>query len=200
MSGQRPARTNATKQKLFDAALRLVGERGVAGVTVEEIAAEAGVAKGTVYYNFGSKDGLIDALLHYGIELLAIQLHKADVEPDVSVAVALLVERALVFFLEYSAFAQLLVTELWRTPGNWHATLMPLREEIVSIIRRQLQRAADAGRFPPDADVGTAAAALFGTLLVVALDWRVFRPDRSLAEVRDSVLVLVRGLTVAPTS
>jgi hypothetical protein len=35
---------------------------------------------------------------------------------------------------------------------------------------------------------------LFGTLLVIALDWQVFQPERSLAEVRESVLSLVRGL------
>ena len=32
----RPARTNATRQKLFDASMELIGERGAAGVTVEK--------------------------------------------------------------------------------------------------------------------------------------------------------------------
>ena len=29
------------------------------------------MAKGTVYYNFGCKDGLVDALLRHGVDLLA---------------------------------------------------------------------------------------------------------------------------------
>ena len=66
----RPARTNATKQKLFEASMELIGERGAAGVTVDEIAAAAGVSKGTVYYNFGSKSDLIAQLLRHGVDIL----------------------------------------------------------------------------------------------------------------------------------
>ena len=196
-SAPRPGRTAATKQKLFDAALHLVGERGAASVTVDEIAAEAGVAKGTVYYNFGSKDALVDALLRHGVELLAGRLRAAEQHADTRVAVEQLVDGALGFFGEYPAFAQLLVSELWRTPGQWHETLSLLRDDIVSIIKDQMQRAADAHRLPEDVEVGTASAALFGTLLVVALDWQVFQPERTREEVRDSILPLIRGLAAA---
>jgi TetR/AcrR family transcriptional regulator len=191
----RPARTSATKQKLFDAALRLVGERGAAGVTVDEIAAEAGVAKGTVYYNFGSKDGLVDALLRHGVELLAARLRVAEDVDDTGSALEALVDGALGFFAEYPAFAQLLVSEMWRTPGQWHGTLSLLRDDIVAIVRQVVQRRADVGALPPDVQVGTASAALFGTLLVVALDWQVFQPQRSQREVRESVIMLVRGVS-----
>lgn len=191
----RPARTSATKQKLFDAALRLVGERGAAGVTVDEIAAEAGVAKGTVYYNFGSKDGLVDALLRHGVELLAARLRGAEEVEDTFQALEALVDGALDFFAEYPAFAQLLVSEMWRTPGQWHGTLSLLRDDIVAIVKQVVQRRADAGALPPEVQVGTASAALFGTLLVVTLDWQVFQPKRTKQEVRDSVMALIQGIS-----
>ncbi|WP_223198833.1 TetR/AcrR family transcriptional regulator [Solihabitans fulvus] len=198
MTSTRPGRTAVTKQKLFDAALRLVGERGAASVTVDEIAAEAGVAKGTVYYNFASKDALVDALLRHGVELLAGRLRAAEQEDDNQRAVEALVDGMLGFFAEYPAFGQLLVSELWRTPGQWHGTLSLLRDDIVSILRAQMQRLADAGRLPEGVQVPTASAALFGTLLVVALDWQVFQPERTQDEVRESVLLLVRGLSRNP--
>src|SRR3954454_10690130 len=75
--GLRPARTNATRQKLFDASMELIGERGAAGVTVDEIAAAAGVSKGTVYYNFGSKSELIAQLLRHGVDILKARLLQA---------------------------------------------------------------------------------------------------------------------------
>jgi TetR/AcrR family transcriptional regulator len=180
-------RTQATKQKLFAATLRLAGTKGMVGLTVDEIAAEAGVAKGTVYYNFGSKDGLVDALLRYGVDLLAAALRDAEDVED-------LVDAAFAFFADYPAFAQLLVSELWRTPGQWHETLTLLRDDIVSIIKEHMQRLADADRLPPEVQVSTASAALFGTLLVVALDWQVFQPQRTREDVRESVMMLVRGL------
>ena len=180
-------RTEATKQKLFDATLRLASSKGMVGLTVDEIAAEAGVAKGTVYYNFGSKDGLIDALLRYGVDLLADRLRKAG-------EVEQLVDGALSYFADYPAFAQLLVSELWRTPGQWHDTLTLLRDDIISIIKDHMQRLTDEGRLPAGVQTSTASAALFGTLLVVALDWQVFQPHRTRDEVRESVMSLVRGL------
>ncbi|MFI9814389.1 TetR/AcrR family transcriptional regulator [Saccharothrix variisporea] len=194
MTGTRPGRTAVTKQKLFDAALKLVGERGAASVTVDEIAAEAGVAKGTVYYNFASKDALVDALLRHGVDLLASRLRVAEGEAETDRAMESLVDGMLGFFAEYPAFGQLLVSELWRTPGQWHGTLSLLRDDIVSIVRGQMQRLSDEGRLPEGVQVGTASAALFGTLLVIALDWQVFQPERTLADVREAVLLLVRGL------
>jgi TetR/AcrR family transcriptional regulator len=181
-------RTQATKQKLFDATLRLAATKGMAGLTVDDIATEAGVAKGTVYYNFGSKDGLIEALLRYGVDLLADRLREAGEVED-------LVDAALSYFADYPSFAQLLVSELWRTPGQWHDTLTLLRDDIISIIKEHMQRLTDEGRLPKGVQTGTASAALFGTLLVVALDWQVFQRHRTRDEVRDSVMLLVRGLS-----
>jgi Transcriptional regulator len=51
------------KKKIFDAALRLFGEHGFHEATMEKIAELAGVAKGTVYIFFKSKEDLIDQLL-----------------------------------------------------------------------------------------------------------------------------------------
>jgi AcrR family transcriptional regulator len=84
----RPARTNVTRQKLFDASMELIGERGAASVTMDEIAAAAGVSKGTVYYNFGSKSDLIAQLLRHGTEILKARLVSAGGDPGGTVPAA----------------------------------------------------------------------------------------------------------------
>lgn len=187
-------RGEATKQKLFEATLRLSASRGLVGLTVDDIAAEAKVAKGTVYYNFGSKDGLVDALLRYGVGVLADRLRAATGDGDPMDVIESQVDGALEFIAEYPGFSQILVSEMWRTPGTWHETLTLLREEIISIVREQLHRLDAAGRLPDGVQIQTAAAGLFGTMLVVALDWQVFQPKRTRADVRESVMVLIRGL------
>src|SRR6201996_388967 len=48
---------------LLDAARRLVGERGADAVTMDDVAAAAGVGKGTVFRRFGSRAGLMMVLL-----------------------------------------------------------------------------------------------------------------------------------------
>jgi len=62
------ARTRGdTIERLYQAAIDLIGEQGYAGTTVDEIVARAGVAKGTVYYHFKSKADLVSALLEDGL-------------------------------------------------------------------------------------------------------------------------------------
>jgi AcrR family transcriptional regulator len=72
------------EQALLDAAERVLVRDGVAGVTVRAVASEAGVAPMGVYNRFGSKDGLVAAMVIRGFELLreAIAVPEAAAEPD----------------------------------------------------------------------------------------------------------------------
>src|ERR671923_2506063 len=51
------------RRRVLAAARRLFAERGVANVTMEEVARAAGVGKGTVFHRFGDRAGLALALL-----------------------------------------------------------------------------------------------------------------------------------------
>lgn len=60
-----PERGDAARNRalLLDAARRLVDERGADSVTTDDIAAAAGVGKGTLFRRFGSRAGLMIVLL-----------------------------------------------------------------------------------------------------------------------------------------
>lgn len=53
------------RRLLLDAAACLVAERGVDAVTMDAVACRAGVGKGTVFRRFGSRSGLMQALLDH---------------------------------------------------------------------------------------------------------------------------------------
>jgi AcrR family transcriptional regulator len=55
-------RPEARRDELLDAAQRLFARHGLAQTSVADIAAEAGVAKGSVYRYFDSKEALLSAL------------------------------------------------------------------------------------------------------------------------------------------
>jgi AcrR family transcriptional regulator len=63
--GVRPERADAARnrRKVLLAAADLFARRGVVAVVMDEVAAAAGVGKGTLYRRFGDKSGLAAALL-----------------------------------------------------------------------------------------------------------------------------------------
>ncbi len=54
---------NTTEQRLLDATLKLISEKGYLGSTTREIAQEAGVTELTLFRHFGTKEKLFEALL-----------------------------------------------------------------------------------------------------------------------------------------
>ncbi len=57
------ARRTRTRGLIVPAATALVAARGVTSTSIDDIADQAGIAKGSIYYNFGSKAGLVEAVL-----------------------------------------------------------------------------------------------------------------------------------------
>ncbi len=52
-------RTALSDQRMFDATIALVNERGTQKTTLKEIGERAGYSRGLAHYRFGSKDGLM---------------------------------------------------------------------------------------------------------------------------------------------
>ena len=59
--------TQNTHLAILEAAVRIFARSGVSAATLEDIAAEAGVTRGTLCWHFHSKDDLVSAIIkHYG--------------------------------------------------------------------------------------------------------------------------------------
>ncbi|MFI8099855.1 TetR/AcrR family transcriptional regulator [Streptomyces sp. NPDC086023] len=191
-------RRQATRQKLYEAAVTLIAEQGFSATTVDEIAERAGVAKGTVYYNFASKTVLFEELLRHGVGLLTASLREAAdgvrSRGGTSVeALDAMIRAGLVFIDAYPAFTQLYVAELWRTNRAWQSTLMVVRGEAVAVVESVLREGVERGELSGEIDVPLTAAALVGMVLVAALDWQSFQSERSIDDVHSALSLLLRG-------
>lgn len=192
------ARRQATRRKLYEAAVTLIAEQGFSATTVEEIAERAGVAKGTVYYNFASKNDLFEGLLRHGVELLTESLRRAADEVEARGgtrvdALDAMIGSGLDFIVRYPSFTQLYVAELWRTNRTWQDTLTGVRQEAVAVVEKVLGEAVAAGEVSEEIDVPLTASALFGMVLVAALDWQAFQPERRVDEVHAALSRLLQG-------
>ena len=68
-------KVEATRTSILDAARSVLRERGYASLSTREVAAVAGVPLSQIHYHFGSKQGLLVALLEYlNEQLLTRQL------------------------------------------------------------------------------------------------------------------------------
>ncbi|WP_058044814.1 TetR/AcrR family transcriptional regulator [Streptomyces roseifaciens] len=191
-------RRQNTRRKLFDAAVTLIAEQGFSSTTVDEIAERAGVAKGTVYYNFASKTDLFEELLRHGMELLTGALRAAADETaerggGAAEALDAMIRAGLDFVARQPSLAQLYVAELWRTNRAWRPTLTRVRQQAVEVIESVLREAAAEDDPAAGADVALTASALFGMVLVTALDWQSFQPERSVDEVHASLARVLQG-------
>jgi TetR/AcrR family fatty acid metabolism transcriptional regulator len=65
------------KESICDAAMRVVARKGMKSVTVQDIADEAGVAKGTVYIYFQSRDEILARTMEGATEKLVEKLAEA---------------------------------------------------------------------------------------------------------------------------
>lgn len=191
-------RRRATRAKLYEAAVTLIAEQGFSATTVDEIAERAGVAKGTVYYNFKSKTELFEELLRFGVGLLTASLQEAADESAARggskvEALDAMIRAGLVFIDRYPAFTQLYVAELWRTNRAWQSTLLVVRQQAVAVVETVLREGVEAGELSDEIDIPLTAAALVGMVLVAALDWQAFQRERSLDDVHGALSLLLHG-------
>lgn len=105
---------NKTKRKIFEASMRLFAEKGYDATSIEEITATVGVAKGTLYYHFSSKEEIFKFLVEEGVKLLknsiAIKTDNLTNSIDKIRAVVLIELKVLV---KYESFMTIILSEIW---------------------------------------------------------------------------------------
>lgn len=178
-----------TKRAILDAALELSAGGGISGTTMDDVAERAGVAKGSLYYNFSSKDQLFEALLDDGLGALSASLHEAKGERTGVEALRALVEATLDRIRANQAMSKLLVAELFRTDRVWRESLDKVRSEAIGIFAEALRETGTVTE--PAASI--MASAVFGAVLVAGLEWVVFDPRRSRDDTVDAVLGVFSG-------
>ena len=70
----RQEKSALNRQRLLDAAAKVISKSGLVGASLQEIAAAAGLTKGAVYSQFDSKEDLLLALLDHRFEVGLRQL------------------------------------------------------------------------------------------------------------------------------
>src|SRR5215470_17785572 len=65
-------------REMMEAARRVIGRYGFEGTTIDRVAEEARVAKGTIYLYFSNKEDLLHAAVFEGIRMMVDETRRED--------------------------------------------------------------------------------------------------------------------------
>jgi AcrR family transcriptional regulator len=187
---KRPLRRDAqlNREKLLAAAAELLSERGIA-VTLDDIAARAGVGVGTAYRRYPNKDALLDDLYEKGFEELVARSEALLAEPHAC--------NALVGFLYDTTerFARIPALAAVLASGRRHESVAHARSRLDATLKTLIERAKADGDLRPDfeiADIGMIRAMIAGVVNAT----HKTDPDAW----RRYLEIIVDGITTHPTT
>lgn len=144
-------RKEARPGELLDAALDLFVEKGFAATRVEEVAARAGVSKGTLFLYFPSKDELFKAVVRENISGRFVEWN-SDFDAFEGTTFDMLAYGMNSWWEHVGATKAAGITKLMMSEaGNFPTIAAFYQQEVIApghtLIRRILQRGMDRGEF-----------------------------------------------------
>ena len=182
-----------TRERIFSAAMQILSGGQSQGINIEQLAAAAGVSKGTVYYTFGSRAQLSQGLLDYGTDRLrAALLGATETVKDPRQGLQQGIYASFEFLYEHPGFAHMWLQEGARQVG-FNQELLGLRQDVLGDLHRLVSRLA-LNYHPDNAqDVSAISVALVGAMFMLSLDRTVHGTQRSAEDATRTVMLIVDG-------
>lgn len=155
-----------SKDKIISAAIEVFSENGYHRASMDEIAARAQVAKGTLYYNFPGKSQLFKTVVKNGFEDI-MRRTEADLNSSLPLKEKILrtIRHHLDLFLESRHFAHIVFNEISNgIEQDVLDELKELRRVHLSFLASILEEGKCEENLIRDVDSNLAAASIVGTL------------------------------------
>lgn len=185
-------RSEETRGKILEAAIRLFSNRGFNTASVDDICAEAGVSKGAFYHHFESKQALFLALLDGWLKNIDNSIEAARDQP--APATFLAMTEAFPYIFESAGDNLPMFLEFWlqasRDEEIWKASIAPYRR-YHRLFTELIQRGMDEGSFVSlDADLAARmiVSMAMGLLLQSLLDPEGAKWEQTAREITSMML------------
>ena len=188
-------------QQIIEAAVRVFARRGYYNSRVSDIAREAGIAAGTIYLYFKTKDDILVTLFRDKMAEFVGALRKAIAgEPDAASKVRRLVALHFSMLEENPELAEVVQVELRQGQKFFRGASSQEIGAYFALIGSVLEEGVAQGRFRSDLPVKVATKMLFGAMDQVATSWVLGKRGYQLVDTAGAVAdILLQGVA-APTS
>lgn len=197
-----PAGTSDKYQRILDAAIEIIAQKGFFHSRVSEIADRAGVADGTIYLYFKNKDELlmasIDSAFHGFISRARRELSKLTDPREKLRKMAFLHLEALG---KNHNMAIVFQTELRHSAKFLAQFSHNLLVEYFDLIRDVLREGQESGAFRPELPVKIAVNCFFGAVDEMVTSWILFDKERDypLSSLADVIVdIVLKGMEAKP--
>lgn len=161
----RPYHHGDLRRALIDAAVELIGERGLEGATLREITRRAGVSHAAPYHHFADRNALLEAAAIESFEQLAAHLRAAThrARGDGAARVRAVIVAYARFALDRRARWRLLIEPEFVT-GPAGTEVTRAAQDVHDAVAEAVRSAIDEGSIRRDTDPRTIAIAAWSSM------------------------------------
>jgi TetR/AcrR family fatty acid metabolism transcriptional regulator len=166
------------RERILDAAVKVFAREGFYNAKVSQIADQAGVADGTIYLYFKSKDELLISLFEDRMDRVLETLRGALEAQDLDITARLrkMIELQLELIEQNPEMAEVITVELRQSAKFIREYHNPKFAEFLRLIAGTIALGQKRGELRADVDPQFVARALFGALDEISLAWIVRTP------------------------
>lgn len=178
---------NKTKRSIFESAIKVFSKSGYDGATMDAIAADTGVAKGTLYYHFKSKEEIFNFTIKEGMSVIKEKIESVACEQEDTLSkIKVLCRIQLGLVHESRDFFKVVMSQLW----GQELRQQELRESInkyICYMQSYLQEAMNEG-VVKKGDSYLMSYTLFGTICSASIYELINENHKDIDELIDSLL------------
>ena len=172
-----PPPAEGKRDRILEAAIKVFAAEGFYNAKVSQIAQQAGVADGTIYLYFKSKDDLLINLFEDRMERVNANLREAiETESSAVARIKRIVKLHLELVEQNRDMAEVISVELRQSSKFIREYSNPKFAEFLRTIAGAVVEGQRAGELRSDVDPYIFARALFGALDEIAVAWLIKHP------------------------
>jgi TetR/AcrR family fatty acid metabolism transcriptional regulator len=165
-------------ERILRAAVRVFARKGFYATRVSEIAKAAGVADGTIYLYFKSKDDVLVSIFETHIRRLIVILREvAAADGTIEERFTKMIELQLGLLEEHRDLAEVITVNLRQSSKLLKQYAAPLFLEYLDVIAGVVAEGQRRGTFRDDVSPRTVARAAWGAFDGIALTWALSDAD-----------------------
>ncbi len=185
-----PSSRPSTRERILDAALNIFSAKGFHDTKLDEIVAEGGISKGSIYFHFPNKEKLFIALVDQFADLIERRAKEAiDQQPPGIQRVQAALEAVLETFGRYRRPAKLLLVQAVGLGSVFERKRLEVNDRFAQLIQIYLDEAIADGSIAP-VNTHIVAHAWMGAIYNVVIQW-VYTGEPSKEEIMDALLPLL---------